>query len=212
MLTELKDRGISVASSNANANAQGRAGFALKVFGRSTRESNCDCDRTMEASLLQTVYLQNDNDVLAALNPGTKGTWLSEVNALFNPPASKRPQNKGNPKRDLIRVKIRLEAARKLEDQAQIERLERRVKQLEELVAKAEAGDEEKADVPTPPAVKQEPAALVRQAYLRTLSRDPSPAELDRSMQFLAQAETPVKGVRDLMWALINTKEFIVNH
>ena len=216
MLTELRDRGIAVPTSNANANAAGRAGFALKVFGRSTRESNCDCDRTMEASLLQTVYLQNDNDVLAALNPGTKGTWISEVNALLNPPTPKRPQNKGNPQRDLVRVKIRLEAAKKLEDQAQIERLERRVKQLEDQLAKSQAerddADEEKAAPPQPSATKPEPASLVRQAYLRTLSREPDPSELDRCVQFIAQADTPVKGLRDLMWALINTKEFIVNH
>jgi hypothetical protein len=112
-------------------------------------------------------------------------------------------------------VKIRLEAAKKLEDQAQIERLEKRLKQLEEQAAKtqAEVGNEEKTDdAPTPLAAKPEPAALVRQAYLRTLSREPNPSELDRSVQFLAQAETPVKGLRDLMWALINTKEFIVNH
>ena len=89
MLTSLKNRGIAVASSNAQANGQGSSGFALKVFGRSIRESNCDCDRAMEASLLQTVYLQNDNDVLSSLNPATKGTWLAEVNAQFNPPAKK---------------------------------------------------------------------------------------------------------------------------
>lgn len=215
MLGDLKNRGIAVATSNANANAAGPSGFALKVFGRSTRESNCDCDRTMEASLLQTVYLQNDNDVMTALNPGTKGTWLAEVNALFNPPAPRQAKPKGDPKRDLVRVKIRLEAAKKLEDQGQIERLEKRVKQLEEQLAKAEAEGEtkdDKSDAEQPLAVKPEPAALVRQAYLRTLTREPNPSELDRSVQFLAQAETPVKGLRDLMWALINTKEFIVNH
>jgi hypothetical protein len=209
MFSDLKDRGIFVATSNANANAQGRSGFALKVFGRSTRESNCDCDRSMEASLLQTVYLQNDNDVIAALNPETRGNWLFEVNALFNPrarkPDGKAGRDEAERKKELVRAKIRLEAAKKLGDEEKAERLAKRLKELE-------TGKKEEPQEEAPPVAKPEPATLVRQAYLRTLSREPSGAEMDRSLQFVAEAETPVEGLRDLMWALINTKEFIVNH
>ena len=59
--TDLKGRAIAIAGTNGR-NGKGTAtlSFALQVFGRSTRESNCDCDRSMEASLLQTVYMQND--------------------------------------------------------------------------------------------------------------------------------------------------------
>ena len=53
---------------------------------------------------------------------------------------------------------------------------------------------------------------LINAAYLRTLSRLPSEDEVATSKKFLAQAESPVGGARDLLWALINTKEFIVNH
>ena len=42
----------------------------LRKKTRSTRESNCDCDRSMEASLLQTVYLQNDADLYQAIDGG----------------------------------------------------------------------------------------------------------------------------------------------
>lgn len=215
MLSELKNRGISVATSNANANAQGPGGFALKVFGRSVRESNCDCDRAMEASLLQTVYLQNDSDVITALNPGTRGTWLSEINTVFNPPAKRKqdksPRKEGDNKREIVRAKIRLEAARKLGDEERAARLEKRLNQLEAAVAE-EPNVEPIAELPEPPTAKPEPAELVRQAYLRTLSRYPNGAEMERSLTFLAEASTPVQGVRDLMWALLNTKEFIVNH
>jgi hypothetical protein len=209
MLSEMKDRGIFVATSNANANAQGRSGFALKVFGRSTRESNCDCDRSMEASLLQTVYLQNDNDVIAALNPETRGNWLFDVNALFNPrarkPDGKAGRDEGERKKELVRARIRLEAAKKLGDEEKAERLAKRLKELE-------SGKKEEPKEEVAAADKPEPAALVRQAYLRTVSREPTGAEMERSLQFVAEAETPVEGLRDLMWALINTKEFIVNH
>ncbi len=218
-LIELKDRGIAVASSNANANGGGRSGFALKVFGRSIRESNCDCDRGMEASLLQTVYLQNDNEVLTALNPSTRGTWLAEIDAQLNPrvnrPNERAKRDQQQNERDLARAKLRLQAAQKLaasqpEVADQIARLEARVKQLEkQQPAKAATPAIEPPEAQT---VRPEPAALVREAYLRTLSREPKAAELERSLTFLAEANTTTQGLRDLMWALLNTKEFIVNH
>ena len=67
----------------------------------------------------------------------------------------------------------------------------------------------EKTIVETKPADK---SSLVRQAYLRTLSRYPSEAELSRSISSIDGEENVVDGLRGLMWALINTKEFIVNH
>jgi hypothetical protein len=35
---------------------------------------------------------------------------------------------------------------------------------------------------------------------------------MTRCNEFLAAAPTPVEGVKGLLWALVNTKEFIVNH
>jgi hypothetical protein len=54
--------------------------------------------------------------------------------------------------------------------------------------------------------------ALVREAWLRTLSRPPQPAEIERAEKHFAQAASLSAGLRDLLWALINTKEFILNH
>ncbi len=56
------------------------------------------------------------------------------------------------------------------------------------------------------------PAALVREAYLRTLSRPPTPVELSRSSRHLTEAGSLTEGMRDLLWALLNTQEFITNH
>ena len=47
------------------------------MFGRSTRDSNCDCDRSMEPSLLQTVFLQNDSDMLRLLDD--RQGWIGQV-------------------------------------------------------------------------------------------------------------------------------------
>jgi hypothetical protein len=156
--TELEGRAIAIAASSARSNAGANAresGFALQVFGRSIRESNCDCDRSLEASLLQTVYLQNDGAVLQAIE-GSRGSWIEEI-------------SKGVPRG-------------------------RRQQQPESI--------ELTIDQPT----------IIRQVYLRTVSRLPTPDEFDRCTQYLAQADSPQAGAKGLLWALINTKEFIVNH
>lgn len=58
---------------------------------------------------------------------------------------------------------------------------------------------------------KIDKAGLVRTAWLRTVNRPPTQAEQQRATAHLEQAETLSEGVRDLLWALINTKEFILN-
>jgi hypothetical protein len=156
--TELEGRAIAIAASSARSNAGANAresGFALQVFGRSIRESNCDCDRSLEASLLQTVYLQNDGAVLQAIE-GNRGSWIEEISK--SAPRGRRQQ--------------------------QAEPIELTIDQPK----------------------------LIRQVYLRTLSRLPTPDEVDRCTQYLAQADSPQAGAKGLLWALINTKEFIVNH
>lgn len=57
----------------------------------------------------------------------------------------------------------------------------------------------------------QDADELIRQAYLRTLSRPPDEGELGVSRKYLADAKDTPAGLRDLLWALVNTKEFVVN-
>lgn len=54
-------------------------------------------------------------------------------------------------------------------------------------------------------------AAVVRTAWLRTLNRLPTEDEQQRAQVHLEQTPSISEGVRDLLWALINTKEFILN-
>ena len=63
------------------------------------------------------------------------------------------------------------------------------------------------------PEVTVEPRELITQAYLRTLSRFPAESELVRCEKHIASdGKEPIKAIRDIVWALLNTKEFIVNH
>jgi hypothetical protein len=71
---------------------------------------------------------------------------------------------------------------------------------LEEIATAERAGQ---------PAKRQE---LIRIAWLRTFSRPPEPAEIQRAEAHLERAESLTAGLRDLLWALINAKEFILNH
>ncbi len=63
-------------------------------------------------------------------------------------------------------------------------------------------------DPPSP--IEAEP--VIREAYLRALGRGPTETELARTSEHFRQAATKVKAMRDLLWALLNTKEFTTNH
>jgi hypothetical protein len=209
MLMNVKGRAINIPGSNARAAQGGNAGntgFALQVFGRSIRESNCDCDRSMDASLLQTVYLQNDQSVLTSLNGG-KDTWIDQI-AVKAPEKLKDGSDvrKLDVGKELTRMKARLERATKDGNEKQIEQIKERIAQLEK------AGEMKKELADNPGKIALDDAALIRQCYLRTLSRHPTEQEVARCQQFLASAATPVDGAKGILWTLINTKEFIVNH
>jgi hypothetical protein len=53
---------------------------------------------------------------------------------------------------------------------------------------------------------------LVEELYLASLSRFPTPEETKIARQDLARAKERRKGAEDLLWALLNSKEFLFNH
>ena len=53
---------------------------------------------------------------------------------------------------------------------------------------------------------------LINQVWLRTVGRFPTPAEQQIANQQLASNETIAAGIADLLWAMLNTKEFLLNH
>jgi len=119
-------------------------GYALRLFGKPAREQVCDCERSGEPSLLQTIYLRNDAETLTILD--RKDGWLKQVAARGPDWQRKHAQQ------------------------------------------------------------------LVEEAWLRTLGRPPREDELTVGLEQLAAANDPAAGLRDLVWALINSKEFILNH
>jgi hypothetical protein len=53
---------------------------------------------------------------------------------------------------------------------------------------------------------------VIKEMYLVTLSRPPSPEETARAQQWLVQAGNLREGAQDLLWALLNSREFLFNH
>lgn len=121
---------------------QGGDGYFLNVFGRPTRETNCDCERSADPTLLQTLYTRNDPNLLGRIDGGA--SWIAE---------------------------------------------------LRKTGAKGLNVDN-----------------VIKQTFLRTVSRPPTEQEMTEARADIAAAKTPIDGVRDLLWTMINTREFKVNH
>mgnify|MGYP006195884309 CR=1 FL=1 len=52
----------------------------------------------------------------------------------------------------------------------------------------------------------------IRGLYLRAFSRQPVPEELQIALAYLEKNENKQQAFEDILWALINTKEFLFNH
>ncbi|MFO0868942.1 MAG: DUF1553 domain-containing protein [Pirellulales bacterium] len=56
------------------------------------------------------------------------------------------------------------------------------------------------------------PPQVIETLYIRCLSRRPEPAEVEKLMATVAQAENPQVGLEDVFWAILNSREFLFNH
>jgi hypothetical protein len=56
------------------------------------------------------------------------------------------------------------------------------------------------------------PAEVIDNLYVRVLSRRPTPQELDRMSTYISRAVDPPTGYADILWALVNSSEFTLNH
>jgi hypothetical protein len=115
--------------------------YFLTVFGRPESSSACECERSSEANLAQSLHLLNSSEIQGKLTSGN-----------------------GN-------------AARLAND-------------------------------------KERPHELkVRELYLLSFSRVPSPEEMTIALAHIHKNEQdPKRAYEDIVWALVNTKEFLFNH
>ena len=203
-LNELDGRAVTRTSPPRNATRG--TDYALSVFGRSSRESNCDCDRSSEASLLQTLFVRNDEEALAMLDG--RNSWIAQW-------TNQKKSNDADEER-IARVRTAAEKqfkeamrqlikAKKTEKENLIAAAEKRVAAVEQRLEKLPKSAPEKA-------VDFDAPKIIEEAYLRTVSRYPSEQEREIALGYIEDHENPGDGLKDLLWALINTKEFMVNH
>jgi hypothetical protein len=54
--------------------------------------------------------------------------------------------------------------------------------------------------------------AILDEIYLAALARFPSDKERKQAQEYVTKSATPKEGYEDLMWVILNTKEFLFNH
>ncbi|MEC7566122.1 MAG: DUF1549 and DUF1553 domain-containing protein [Planctomycetota bacterium] len=215
---DMAGRAISIPTSSERfLQGNNATTFGLMVFGRSTRESNCECDRSMDPTLLQTVYMQNDQDVHRLLDRRNTG-WLYQISTerdwsfggagLNSTRQAKPPQNYAQL---MANLDNRIKALRQAGNEKEVANLVKRRRAYVQRFGPVDEGTQAADPTASKPQVERT-EDIVNQAYLRTLSRYPSEQEMIRSVQYIQDSEDPVNGVRGLLWALVNTKEFVVNH
>ena len=219
MQQDLAGRAIAIAGVSSRNRGRGAGPeYALMVFGRSTRQSNCDCDRSNEASLLQTVYLQNDRDVLAMIDRAprgsTEGGWVNQVARELGIKQRPAPTaRKRRPPEVQKRIAQMAKRMRKLRQAGKTKEARSMQQKIAALVRRFPAGpafaSQKSGKVE---AASMDTEKIVRQAYLRTVSRYPSDKEMATAKSYIESSDDTLGGIRGLLWALLNTKEFIVNH
>ncbi len=119
----------------------GGMNYFLTVFGRPQAESACECERSSEANLAQSLHLLNSNEVQGKLSSGSG--------------------------------------------------------RARQLAADTTRSDEEK----------------VRELYIWAFAREPQSTEVQVAVAHIAKhPDQKQVAFEDILWALINTKEFLFNH
>ena len=181
--------------------------YASLLFGKSLRETTCDCERTVDPSLLQTIYLRNDVELLARID--APNGYLASLRTPANDDSENPTQQLKAVGKKLRRLVKAVERAKDTGDDATRSKLQRQIRTLKTRRSELAAM---RAKTPKQAAagVLQRPVDdIVEELYLRTLSRFPTDDE--RAVAVDAIGEDAVPGVRDLLWALLNTREFVVN-
>jgi seryl-tRNA synthetase len=132
-----------------------------------------------------------------------------------------RNQAREKYKGQIKKLKDRLAEAEKKGNESQIKSFK---DQIARLKAQAEKVGVKEEEVESSPAGGEASATgvaaasnvdfteIINEAYLRTLSRYPTEEEVRTSQAYISESSDAVDGVRGVMWALLNTREFMVNH
>lgn len=213
LVHDLDQRAIGP-NASISGKAKGSDSYTLMTFGKPARNMNCDCERTSAPTLLQTIFTRNDPALLLLLDSAKRdgSGWIEEMRRAHGPQFT--------PEQTQAELaKLEGGRARLLEDQAK--RLSRPEVQAEKVRQKYEGQIKEidqrieRAKIDLAASKNRQPVDFdraIEDVFLRTVSRPPTPEEITKAKADLAAAPTPVDGVKELLWAMLNTREFMVNH
>ncbi len=224
MKNSISGRAIGIPASGVRNRTIRDKQYALTIFGRSTRESNCDCDRSVDPSLLQTMYIKNDNDVYSAINR-SNSSWLfqagQQLGAVQKPNEQKERLNARIEELKKQSKSMKQQVA-KLQNQKdkkrELQRTQKRLRNLNTQMKKMRqaSNNMKKSPVRLQAYEKSIPIEksdeIITRTYLRSLSRYPTEAEKTAARKYLDDSKNKIDGIYDLVWAVINTKEFMLNH
>ena len=211
---------------------RGKANYMLGIFGKPARENNCDCERTVDPTLLQTLFTRNDPEMLSQLK--AKGGWIDELARRYKIKGGRgdndrkrlgtfrsrlnvqrkrlatlkthMPKKPADPKDAQAAKKYKVQlAAHKKEQQRLINSMGYYQKKIAELTPKKQDPAQR---VELPEGVEK----LISETFLRTVSRYPTNKEMELARADMAKSDNVVEGIQELLLALLNTKEFMVNH
>ena len=220
------DRTIGPATSGRNNRNSKSLNYALSVFGKPDRTENCDCERSSDPTLLQAVFTRNDPTLISMINGGDRKAkgWIAEVEEWYSGKTKSANQTKGDKRlKQLIaqRKKLQSKPPKKprnannptaaLQYQAALKNHRQALQRLNQAIRKL-GGSATKGRLAKRPITAQEMDKLINMTFLRTLSRMPSASELEMARADIGSSPDKIGAVRDLLWALLNTKEFLVNH
>ena len=201
----------AIGPSAAGYDRKGNSSYALTTFGKPARVANCDCERTADPTLLQTLFTRNDPELLTRLESGKGSAWIDELRRAHDR-QGKTTKAEGELQR-VRELKRDLQARR--EKRAASGAGDGELKQLDSQLASL-ANKESRllpaAGEPAKPPVDFNADPLITEAFLRTVSRPPTAEEMSKAREDIAAAASPINGLRDVLWAMLNTREFLVNH
>jgi ferric-dicitrate binding protein FerR (iron transport regulator) len=113
--------------------------------------------------------------------------------------APKKPANKQN-----ARAMQRYRISAKRHTQA--------LQELNQKIRNLNGGEPKQPANTRRPITARELDRLINETFLRTLSRFPTGTELAKARVDVGGSTDKIAGVKDLLWALLNTKEFLANH
>ncbi|MEM9585751.1 MAG: DUF1549 and DUF1553 domain-containing protein [Planctomycetota bacterium] len=230
---QLRDGIGQLAIADGKPRLRNRQDFALQVFGQSLRETNCDCDRSDSPSLLQSIYLMNDADMHKRLT--SKDGWVAEAcrSVGIDPPkpqggdAGKAVQRQIETAKKQIAARItqfnrepeKSQKRKRPGLQKQYNAMKKRLARLNvtmpplrQLIEDPDSWTDASPAIAMSTAKSSDLNELLDEAYLRTLSRFPDAEEREIAGEFITQAESPSDAIQSFVWALVNTKEFILSH